>query len=227
MSSHYLNISRWAARSVLFLSFFRHVPALTVEYCSSLNTASGDPSKLPIEHDVVLGLMLILPAIAYWKYQSNGWCHDHCVGNYAFAIVQDFNCWCSDYAPGVTSSSDNCNTKCPGYSELCGGNDYYGYIALNKAPSGTIGASDSAASIIPVSHPFRSRSMKIYIALTISFIYLLSPSDAAMDLLYLSAILTSLQNQVTVTASGAPVTIFSTVTPTPSQTSPASSTFFV
>ncbi len=72
------------------------------------------------------------------------------MANYAFAIVQGFNCWCSNDAPGVTSSSSNCNTKCPGYGEFCGGDGYYGYIALNQAPAGTVGPSDSAASSTPL-----------------------------------------------------------------------------
>src|ERR1700722_14633874 len=71
------------------------------------------------------------------------------MSDYAFAIIQDFNCWCSNYAPSVTSSSSNCNTVCPGYNEFCGGNGYYGYIALNLAPSGTSGVSDSAAPSTP------------------------------------------------------------------------------
>jgi hypothetical protein len=181
MPSPYRHISRWAARSVLFFSLLRHVPALTVEYCSSLNTASGDASKLATKQNVLLGTRAnTLAEIEYYLYQSNGWCHDQCVGGYAFAIVQDFNCWCSNYAPGVTSSSDNCNINCPGYSEYCGGNGFYGYIALNKAPQGTVQPSDSAASSTPVSHLFPARSRNQHIALTISFLcFLLLPWDCS------------------------------------------------
>lgn len=103
-------------------------------------------------------LMLMLCLTVYWQFQSNGWCHDHCLSDYAFAIVQGYNCWCSNYVPGITSSSSNCDTKCPGYDEFCGGDGFYGYIALNKAPLGTLGASDSAASSTPVRHPSPSRS---------------------------------------------------------------------
>jgi hypothetical protein len=85
---------------------------------------------------------------AYWPYQSNGWCHDHCVANYSFAIVQGFNCWCSDYAPASTTSLSNCNTKCPGFTEYCGGNGLFGYIALSLAPAGTIDASASSSSVV-------------------------------------------------------------------------------
>lgn len=59
--------------------------------------------------------------------------------SFAFAILQDSNCWCSNYVPGAeTSSKDKCNKQCPGYpDDLCGGNNLYGYISLNKDPIGT------------------------------------------------------------------------------------------
>src|SRR5277367_6579550 len=128
-------------------------------------------------------VVLILRLTAYWKYQSNGWCHDHCVGGYAFAIVQDFNCWCSNYAPGVTSSLDNCDTGCPGYTEFCGGNGFYGYIALNKTSSGTVGASGLAASSTPVSHPSRQDPQvnMLHLQSLFSSSYCL---ETALDLLY-------------------------------------------
>lgn len=78
-------------------------------------------------------------------YQSNGLCSTFCRSSYAFAVVQDDGCWCSNYAPGTTTTG--CDTQCPGYPpELCGGNGLYGYIALDKAPSGTEGGSSAASS---------------------------------------------------------------------------------
>lgn len=143
-SLHHI-FARRAACAVSFLSLLQLAPALDIQYCSSQNTGVGDPT--------------------YWQYQSNGWCHDLCVDKYAFAIIQEFNCWCSDYAPGVTASATSCNAICPGFgSERCGGSGVYGYIALNKEPAGT---SAAAAS---------------------------SPAP----------------EQVTVTATGAPITVFST-----------------
>lgn len=59
--------------------------------------------------------------------------------SFAFAIVQDKDCWCSNYAPGAsTTSTDKCNTECPGYpDDLCGGKGLYGYIRLDKDIVGT------------------------------------------------------------------------------------------
>lgn len=78
---------------------------------------------------------------AYDLYMSDGFCSNACVGS-AFAIVQDFNCWCSNYIPGGSTQSDtsDCNTSCPGFpDDTCGGDNLYGYIALGQKPSGTQG----------------------------------------------------------------------------------------
>lgn len=78
---------------------------------------------------------------------SNGKCHDECSG-YAFAIVQYKNCWCSNYAPGDTTSTGSCNVNCPGYPfEQCGDQSagLYGYIALGPSPQGTQGGAASSA----------------------------------------------------------------------------------
>lgn len=52
MPSPHLIVSRRAVIAVAFLSLLCQVSALNVEYCSSLNTASGDPSKSSMEHRV-------------------------------------------------------------------------------------------------------------------------------------------------------------------------------
>ncbi|RDW64234.1 hypothetical protein BP5796_10736 [Coleophoma crateriformis] len=120
-------ISSTLAWLVVVLAFIGQTSALTTAYCSSLNTAStGKNSSL---------------------YQSNGLCHDFCIDSYAFAVLQDEGCWCSNYAPASTVSTSNCNTACPGYpSDMCGGDSLYGYIALTLSPSGTLGGSSSAAA---------------------------------------------------------------------------------
>lgn len=77
-------------------------------------------------------------------YNSNGACQTQCQGQYAFAIVQWQSCWCSNYVPADQTSTGDCSQQCPGYpDESCGSEDdgLYGYIALNRAPSGTMGAS--------------------------------------------------------------------------------------
>lgn len=81
-------------------------------------------------------------------FNSNGACQTACSG-FAFAIVQDQDCWCSNYAPADTTSTGNCSEACPGYPyENCGSasSGLFGYIALSKAPSGTIGASPSTST---------------------------------------------------------------------------------
>ncbi|PQE06296.1 hypothetical protein CJF30_00005236 [Rutstroemia sp. NJR-2017a BBW] len=70
--------------------------------------------------------------------------HKH---NYAFAVVQGSDCWCSNYVPGSTTSTDDCANPCPGYpTDTCGGDNTYGYIQLILSPSGTKGAATTAAS---------------------------------------------------------------------------------
>ncbi|KAL8696661.1 MAG: hypothetical protein Q9224_002682 [Gallowayella concinna] len=128
-----LSISRIWSIGMLFLLLLAFelpvVDALTQSLCSSFNTGAGS--------QVVTN-----------NYQSNGECFDTCKANYAFAVVQGKNCWCSDYAPADTASvSSSCNTPCPGYPfEQCGSGQYFGYIKLNKAAVGTLGASQRQSS---------------------------------------------------------------------------------
>lgn len=106
---------------------------LTQQLCSSQNT--GSDSSVVSNH-----------------FNSNGACQTACSG-FAFAVVQAQNCWCSNYAPGDTTSTGDCSQQCPGYPfEDCGSasSGLFGYVALGKAPSGTIGAAPSAS---PTSTP--------------------------------------------------------------------------
>ena len=83
-------------------------------------------------------------------YQSNGWCSTKCRENYAFAIVQYQQCWCSNYIPAETTSIGSCDEHCPGFpAEHCGSSSagLFGYIALSKSPSGTLGVASSSSSI--------------------------------------------------------------------------------
>ncbi|KAI0436336.1 hypothetical protein F4803DRAFT_572587 [Xylaria telfairii] len=105
------------------------VHSLDIEYCSSLNTGST-PTNSSI-------------------WQSNGLCHDFCVDqSFAFAVLQQFDCWCSNYIPVMSSQvgTGECNNICPGWKEdTCGGgDDLYGYIALGLTPSGTADASSTS-----------------------------------------------------------------------------------
>ncbi|KAK6533691.1 hypothetical protein TWF694_002623 [Orbilia ellipsospora] len=88
-------------------------------YCSKQNTA-GD---YPVFNSI---------------YQSDGKCHDHCVADYAFAIVLWQNCWCSNYAPTDTQPLGDCTDACPGFpNDTCGNRkeNYYNYIELDRLPS--------------------------------------------------------------------------------------------
>ncbi|CAK7199738.1 Cell wall integrity and stress response component 4 [Sporothrix eucalyptigena] len=97
-------------------------------YCASVNTGST-PTNTSI-------------------YQSDGLCYDFCVDDYAYAVIQGTDCWCSNYTPTKSSqvSTDECDASCAGYpSDVCGGDGLYGYMALNKSPSGTAGGSTTAS----------------------------------------------------------------------------------
>ncbi|KIH88876.1 hypothetical protein SPBR_06940 [Sporothrix brasiliensis 5110] len=108
-------------------------PSVPMAYCAKVNTGTT-PTNTSI-------------------YQSDGLCYNFCVAQYAFAVVQGNDCWCSDYTPTKSSqvSVSECDQTCSGWpSDVCGGDNLYGYMALNKAPSGTAGAS-SGSSAAPTS----------------------------------------------------------------------------
>ncbi|KAI9640045.1 Cell wall integrity and stress response component 4 [Ciborinia camelliae] len=122
-----LHFYPYGVAAIFGFALIEHVNGLTMEYCSSLNTGSGDGNSS--------------------IYQSDGLCYNTCVADYAFAIVQGQYCWCSNYVPGTTTSISDCNTSCPGYpSDTCGGDGTYGYISLTLSPSGTKTASATTAS---------------------------------------------------------------------------------
>lgn len=91
---------------------------------------------------------------------SHGECYNFCVGMkngvapaqplFAYAIVQGFDCWCSDWVPDPAKEADkvsDCNLDCPGYDkEKCGNlvEGLYGYIKLAKRPEGTRGVQSSS-----------------------------------------------------------------------------------
>lgn len=85
---------------------------------------------------------------ASYQWQSNGFCKTTCQANYALAIVQGSNCWCSNYIPAdQLSVSSDCSKKCQGYGfENCGNDDTgtFGYVLLDKSPSGTASASQAS-----------------------------------------------------------------------------------
>ncbi|KAK4240885.1 hypothetical protein C8A03DRAFT_30962 [Achaetomium macrosporum] len=117
-------------------------PSIPVEYCATVNTADMDP----------------LNSI----YQSEGRCYNNCTDlNYALAIVQEKNCWCSNLIPNAADRKPltDCQLACPGYpTDYCGGDGVYGYIAAGGgAPTGTAPPGGSATSE-PDSSPSDSSS---------------------------------------------------------------------
>ncbi|KAI1409421.1 hypothetical protein F5Y13DRAFT_93473 [Hypoxylon sp. FL1857] len=116
-----------------FMSNIGLSSSIDMAYCASINTGTT-PGNFSI-------------------YQSDGLCHDFCISEYAFAIVKEKECWCSDYTPDETDQVDvsKCSEPCPGFtSDTCGGDNLWGYMSLAKEPSGTSGGSGSTSSPDPV-----------------------------------------------------------------------------
>ncbi|EXJ62930.1 hypothetical protein A1O7_03373 [Cladophialophora yegresii CBS 114405] len=126
--------SSWTARflyTAVFSLWLSQGHGLDISYCSSENNAGSYPSF-------------------YSEFQSNGLCQTHCQGSYAFAVLQGYYCWCSNYIPTQQESTYNCNQVCPGFgSEWCGSTSdgLYGYYLLSAGvPLGTSGSGSSTAS---------------------------------------------------------------------------------
>lgn len=118
---------------------------LPLTYCSDQNSGTQNPTN---------------PSI----YQSLGNCQSLCKAQYAFAVVQGDNCWCSNFAPGDQLPIGNCNSKCPGYPyEYCGStdNNLFGYLALSLSPSGTLGpSSPTMTSPSKITTPVTTQSLQ-------------------------------------------------------------------
>ncbi|KIW26949.1 uncharacterized protein PV07_06736 [Cladophialophora immunda] len=101
----------------------------------------------------------------YNEFQSNGACQQQCQGSFAFAVLQGYYCWCSNYVPTPQESTYNCNQQCPGFtSEWCGNTDsgLYGYYLLSAGvPLGTSGSTSNTPSTTssPSSSPSSSVSI--------------------------------------------------------------------
>ncbi|KAJ0115413.1 hypothetical protein J7T55_012692 [Diaporthe amygdali] len=111
------------ALATVFLGSAYADPTYEFAYCASSNTATTSATTS--------------------IYQSQGLCYGTCNDEgYAFAVLQDSDCWCSNTVPSSDDqvSTSNCETSCPGYpSDYCGGDGTYGYIALSASPSSTAG----------------------------------------------------------------------------------------
>ncbi|GKZ23002.1 hypothetical protein AbraCBS73388_009339 [Aspergillus brasiliensis] len=106
--------------------------ASSLTYCSSTNTGSSQAANES-------------------TYQSNGLCEDHC-SNYAFGILQGYDCWCSNIAPNEATNvnTSHCSQDCPGYpDDSCGSTTkgLYGYVEIvGHQPSGTATVSSTSTS---------------------------------------------------------------------------------
>lgn len=135
--------SRWswrraipvAAALLLHASF---IDAEAATYCSSENTAEGDP-------------IIVTPSM------SEGKCQDICLyeegGSWAYSVTQNESCWCSSTKPEILLSLATCNLLCPGYpvDEYCGsGNGDFNYLALGPKPTAT--GAGAASKPSPKSH---------------------------------------------------------------------------
>lgn len=77
------------ALATVFWGIASATPTYEFAYCASSNTASGSSSSS--------------------IYQSQGLCYGTCNDDgYAFAVLQDSNCWCSNVVP---SSDDQVSTS--------------------------------------------------------------------------------------------------------------------
>ncbi|KAL2165084.1 hypothetical protein VTH06DRAFT_380 [Thermothelomyces fergusii] len=133
---------RWASLGVaaLFCSVSRvqgqaDGPSVPQAYCATVNTADMDP--------------------IFSNWQSDGRCYGNCTDlNYALAIVQNKNCWCSNLVPNPADRKplSECQNPCPGYpSDYCGGDGLFGYMSANGAPKGTAAPGGSGTEEPPPS----------------------------------------------------------------------------
>ncbi|TQS38551.1 hypothetical protein Golomagni_00940 [Golovinomyces magnicellulatus] len=137
----------WTSNFLALFVLSQKISAAKSSYCSEINTSSGNSNSS--------------------VYQSNGLCTNFCIQDFAFAILQDQNCWCSNYIPPTTTTG--CTLKCPGYPfESCGGDELYEYIALgNVSPSGTLEASPTTqTSTTSVPHEITVTTTPIIITQT-------------------------------------------------------------
>lgn len=83
-------------------------------------------------------------------------------GNYAFAVLQGEDCWCSNYVPAGQTALSSCSDACPGYPpDVCGNlaNNLYSYVALGPDPLSSASATPVAQTnpsviVAPVSTVF-------------------------------------------------------------------------
>jgi cell wall integrity and stress response component len=141
--------------ALLLLCLVAPARADNLAYCSSQNSAGDFAAS---EYRANFGIPRLTMAVSH-DYQSHGWCTNHCneAGKYAFAVILEKDCWCSNYVPEDTG---DCNRDCPGFpDEKCGStdNNLYSYVKLTNSPSGTIGGSQPTSTTMRPSEPATSK----------------------------------------------------------------------
>lgn len=163
-----------------------------LKYCSKQNTATNQAACRFFTPRFFY--MLIIATDSY-EWQSNGECHDHCLqqGGSSFFVLQDKQCWCSDYIPADQRDIGDCSETCPGFpSENCGkAGQYYIYVNLNGNPKGTAGASQPSSTqvSIPSSEPVPSVTTSSPEAITVSTVRFIR-QEALMLLRVMSFLIT-------------------------------------
>jgi hypothetical protein len=145
-----------------FLSLLSQASAQIL--CSDINTSSmSSPSK----HHRTLSTQCILTVwfLDVTQFQSYGSCTQYCTAFYstiqpkiyAWAILQDHKCWCSDYSPTGDNSTTGCTEPCPGYGpNICGSADgnFFSYIESGRlSPVGTAGAGGPSGAASTTANP--------------------------------------------------------------------------
>lgn len=124
--------------------------ALDFDFCSNQNTGPQSPSsKLnrwqlePTPRERSFAQLTVITGQS--DVNSQGACFDTCKSQYAFAITQYKQCWCSNFAPASTVDKGTCSTKCPGFPfEFCGGPNSFAYHRIvNNPVEGTKGSGGS------------------------------------------------------------------------------------
>ncbi|ODQ79645.1 hypothetical protein BABINDRAFT_162021 [Babjeviella inositovora NRRL Y-12698] len=89
----------------------------------------------------------------YYQFQSNGYCQTLCQSSgYAYAVLQGYNCWCSNETPSLNTDMSNCDDSCPGFpSDKCAATGYYGYILVNADLVVTPASSTTSTTPTPTS----------------------------------------------------------------------------
>lgn len=78
-----------APLTAMFAGLAAAEPSVPVAYCASINTSEMSANSS--------------------TFQSEGLCFNYCNDDgYALGVLQDSNCWCSDYVP---ASSDRVSTS--------------------------------------------------------------------------------------------------------------------